>query len=346
MSGLWSSRDGERSAMARETAQSPDVVARICAARGELEALVSYLRRKEFDVAVICGRGSSGHVGVLLRYLIETRIGVPVSATAPSIVTSYKRKVALSRALFIVISQSGRSPDLVAATRAARREGAATLAILNDVDSPVAEAAEWVLPLRAGVEHSVAATKSVIGSMALGALLLGVLAEDQALVAALERLPARLAKALQLDWSLLGASLPSARAVFVAGRGFGFAPAREIALKMSEALRLPALAYSAAELLHGPRAAVTRETPVLALRVGDETADAVDALVANLDASSLSVHVVGGPNSRLPWIGDDHPVADAIAMLAPAYEMIERTTRAMGYDPDNPPHLKKVTETL
>src|SRR5690242_4135720 len=123
--------------MAIEIAEASAVVSRILAARHEIEPLVRGVGSREFDVAVICGRGSSGHVGVFLRYLIETRIGIPVSATAPSIVTSYKRKVALGRALFIVISQSGRSPDLVAATEAARREGAATLAILNDVASPV-----------------------------------------------------------------------------------------------------------------------------------------------------------------------------------------------------------------
>lgn len=337
---------GLGSAMATETAEAPDVVARIMASRGDLAALAARLQQMDFDVAVICGRGSSGHAGVHLRYLLETRIGVPVSATAPSVITSLKRPVALRRALFIVISQSGRSPDLVAATMAARREGAATVAILNDVTSPVARAAQWVLPLEAGLERSVAATKSVIGSMALGALLVALLADDHELVAALERLPGRLSQALRLDWDVVGRSLPMARAAFIAGRGYGLGPAREIALKMAETLRLPALAYSAAELLHGPRAAVTDRTPVLALRVGDETAEAVDALVANLDASQLAVHLAGGPGSRLPWIGDDHPVTDAIAMLAPAYRMIERTALAMGYDPDNPPHLKKVTETL
>nr|WP_052341463.1 SIS domain-containing protein [Salinarimonas rosea] len=313
---------------------------------GRIAPLAATLAARRPRLAAICGRGSSGHAGVHLRYLIEARLGIPVTMTAPSVVTALGRSLDLAGALFVVISQSGRSPDLVAATRAARAAGALTVAIVNDDASPAAEAAEWVLPIAAGQERSVAATKTVVGAMALGALLVGRVGEDEALRAALGRLPERLEHACALDWSPAGAALAGASAAFVTGRGYGFPAAREIALKAMEVLRLPVLAYSAAELPHGPRAAVGPRTPVLALRVGDETAAAVDALVGALDAAGLPPHLAGGPATRLPWIGDDHPVTDAIAFLAPAYMMIARTARAMGYDPDAPPHLEKVTETL
>ena len=335
-----------QTAMARETAEAADAVARLLAHADRLDPLVARLAATRVPLCAICARGSSGHAGVHLRYLVETRLGFPVTPTAPSVVTTLERSLALENALFVVISQSGRSPDLVKATRAAREAGAITVAIVNDTASPAAQAAEWVLPMEAGPEKAVAATKSVVASMALGALLVARLSKDTVLEAALARLPDRLRAVHTLDWSAMGTALTDARAAFVAGRGFGFGPAREIALKAAETLCLPALAYSAAELLHGPRAAVGPQTPLLALRVGDATARSVDTLVDTLRADGLAPFLAGGPDSALPWIGDDHPVTDAIAMLVPAYRMIEHAARKLGYDPDNPPRLSKVTETL
>jgi glucosamine--fructose-6-phosphate aminotransferase (isomerizing) len=248
--------------------------------------------------------------------------------------------------LFIVISQSGASPDLVAATQAARDSGAVIVAIVNAADTAVARTAHYVLPMLAGEEQSVAATKSVIASMAAGAMLVAALADDRDLAAALQRLPTRLDAAIALDWSAELTQLVRASSAFVTGRGFGLGPAREIALKLAETLRMPALGYSAAELLHGPRAAVSASTPVLALRLDDDTAAAVDTLVGSLRADGIAVAACGGPLGNLPWIGDDTPATDAITMLAPAYRLIEATARAKGFDPDRPPHLSKVTRTF
>ncbi|QBR72623.1 glutamine--fructose-6-phosphate aminotransferase [Beijerinckiaceae bacterium] len=334
------------SAMARETGEASEVVARLLADPGVWRPIVAAIQRQNPTLAVVCGRGSSGHVGVFLRYLIETRLGIPVSATAPSIVTSFKRTLALRGGLFIVVSQSGRSPDLIAATADARSSGALTVALINDAESPVARAAEFSLPIGAGPEISIAATKSVIASMAAAALLIAELGGDKNLASAVARLPERLSKALALDWRECADDLAKARAVFVAARGFGLAPAREIALKMAEILRLPALSYSAAELMHGPRAAIAHDTPVLVLRLADQTASMIDTLVATLRTSGQAVHLCGGPASSLPWIGDDHAVTDAITLLAPAYRLIEATARRFDFDPDRPPHLSKVTETV
>ena len=333
-------------AMARETAEIPEAVDRLLSDASPFQRAADRLRAAPLPFAVVCGRGSSGHVGVYLRYLIETRLGIVVSATAPSIVTNYRKPSAMAGALFVVISQSGRSPDLVAATQAARDAGAITLALVNDTASPVAAAASLVIPVTAGPELAVAATKSVVSSMVACARFVGELADDEALVAASERMPARLANALELDWSAWRESLPTARAAFVAARGYGFGPAREIALKLSETVRLPALGYSAAELRHGPRAAIDHDTPVLALRQQDATADTVDRLVADLKAAGENVFLAGGPASTLPWMGDDHPVCDPVCMLVPAYLAIERMAREAGLDPDSPPYLKKVTETM
>lgn len=338
--------DTASSAMARETCESADVVSRILRNRIGIADIARRLDIAAAPLAVLCGRGSSGHAGVFLRYLIETRLHLPVSASAPSVITAFRKPLSLRNALFIVISQSGRSPDLVAATESARTSGARTIAIVNTVPSPVAEAAEFVIPIEAGLEHSVAATKTVVGSMAAGAELVAELADDGALRSALDRLPERLGRATVLDWSDVSADLADASAVFVASRGLGLGSAREIALKLGEILRLPALGFSAAELQHGPRAAVSDKTPIMLMRLRDETAATVDSLAEDLRQSGVAVHLCGGPHGTLPWIGDDDPATDAITMLVPAYRMIERTARAFGFDPDRPPQLSKVTETF
>ena len=338
--------DPASSAMAREICESADVVSRIVRSRHIIANVAKHLDIAAAPLGVLCGRGSSGHVGVFLRYLIETRLHLPVSASAPSVITAFRKPLTLRNALFIVISQSGRSPDLVAATQSARASGARTVAIVNAVPSPVADAAEFVVPIEAGPEHSVAATKTVVGSMTAGAELIAELADDTALRMALDRLPERVHRALALDWSEISDDLASASAVFVASRGLGLSSAREIALKLAEILRLPALGFSAAELQHGPRAALSSKTPVILMRLRDETAATVDALASELRERMIALHLCGGPRSTLPWLGDDDPVIDAITMLVPAYRMIERTARDWGFDPDRPPQLTKVTETF
>jgi glutamine---fructose-6-phosphate transaminase (isomerizing) len=334
------------SAMAQEICESPDVVSRILRNRCGIADVARRLDIGSVPLAVLCGRGSSGHVGTLLRYLIETRLHLPVSASAPSVITAFRKPLALRNALFIVISQSGRSPDLVAATQSARESGARTVAIVNSAPSPVADAAEFLIPIEAGLEQSVAATKTVIGSMAAGAALIADLTGDAALESALDRLPQRLQCALKLDWSGIAGDLAAATAVFVASRGLGLGSAREIALKLAEILRLPALAFSAAELQHGPRAALSSRTPVIMMRLMDETAVTIDALASELHESRITVHLCGGPRGSLPWLADDDPAIDAITMLIPAYRMIEQIARAWGFDPDRPPQLRKITETF
>ena len=332
--------------MAREIAETPAAAEGLLARSDSITAIADRIRAAEPRFVVVCGRGSSGQVGVYLRYLVETHLGIPVSAAAPSIVTAYRRPPDMRGALFVLVSQSGRSPDLVMATDMARAAGALTLAIVNDASSPGAAVSDLILPIGAGPENAVAATKTVALSMLAGAQLIAALTRDGDLMAALSRLPDRLRNALGCDWSAWGESLNTAPAAFVAARGYGLGTGREIALKVTEALRLPALGYSAAELRHGPRAAVTPATPVLALRQNDDAAVAVDELVRDLREAKEIVFLAGGPESTLPWIGDDHPVCDPITMLLPAYKAIEAAARRRGLDPDRPQHLSKVTHTL
>jgi glutamine---fructose-6-phosphate transaminase (isomerizing) len=334
------------SAMACETAEIPAVAERLIARTDMFSAIAGRIERAKPRIVIFCGRGSSGHVGVYLRYLFEARLGMLASAAAPSVVTAYQRPPDMSEALFVVVSQSGRSPDIVTATQVAHRSGALTLAIVNDENSPAAAASELVMPIGAGVERSVAATKSVVLSMIAGAQLVETLAHDADLNDGLRQLPVRLSSALACDWSNWAESVAGAAVAFVVGRGYGLGCAREIALKVSEILRVPAFGYSAAELRHGPRASITAATPVLALRQNDQAAAAVDGLVRDLNDAGQKTFTAGGAAGTLPWVGDGHPVCDPVLMLVPAYQAIEAVARRRGFDPDNPPYLSKVTRTL
>jgi glutamine---fructose-6-phosphate transaminase (isomerizing) len=334
------------SAMEREIGEIPAAVARLLSRTDRLTAIVERVDAAKPRVVVVCGRGSSGHAGVYLRYLFETLLGLLVSHAAPSVVTAYGRPPDMRDALFVVVSQSGRSPDLVIATRVARTLGALTLAIVNDERSPAALESQLVLPIGAGTEQAVAATKTVVLSMIAGAQLVAALARDDDLNEALHHLVPRLLSAAACDWSPWAASAAGAPAAFVAGRGYGLGCVREIALKVSEILRVPTLGYSAAELRHGPRASISPATPVLALRQNDQAAVAVDDLVRDLNGAGETVFCAGGPTGTLPWIGDDHPICDPVVMLIPAYRAIETVARRLGFDPDNPPNLSKVTRTL
>ena len=334
------------SAMARETAEIPAAAERLLARSDVFAAIAERIERSKPRMVVFCGRGSSNHVGVYLRYLFETRLGLPASATAPSVTTAYRQPPQLREALFVVISQSGRSPDLVNATQLARKHDALTLAIVNESDSPVAAASELTLPIGAGTEQAVAATKTVVLSMIAGAQLVAALARDGELNDGLQELPRRLSAALSCDWSPWADSAAGAAAAFVVGRGYALGCVRELALKVAETLRVPALGYSAAELRHGPRASITPATPVLGLRQNDQTAATVDELIHDLRDAGETVFTAGGPAGTLPWIGDGHPVCDPVVMLIPAYLAIESAARRRGFDPDKPPYLSKVTHTL
>lgn len=337
---------GSQSVMARETAEIPAAAERLLARKMLFASIGKRIAEAKPRIIVFCGRGSSGHVGVYWRYLFETHLGLLTSAAAPSVITAYQRTLDLRDALFVVISQSGRSPDLVRSAQVARKSGALTLAVTNCEDSPAAEAAELVLPIGAGPEHAVAATKTVVLSMIAGAQLVAALARDDVLSDGLQSLPSRFSDALGCDWSLWADRAASAPAAFVVGRGYALGCVREIALKVGEIFQVPALGYSAAELRHGPRASVTMATPVLMLRQNDKAAESVDHLAKELNDAGAAVFSVGGPMGTLPWIGDRHPVCDPMIMLIPAYRAMELAARRRGLDADNPPHLTKITHTL
>src|SRR2546430_6496583 len=213
--------DRTQTAMAREIREIPLTTERLLAERDLVASVADRIRHADPRVVVISGRGSSANAGTFLRYLFETRAGLLVSTSAPSVLTTYRRSIDMRNAVFVVISQSGRSPDLVAGARSAPESGALTIAIVNDVTSPVAQACELTLPVCAGPERAVAATKTGVLSKVISGQLIAFLDSDHALSEKIRQLPQRFSQALTCDWSAWTGGFPVDRARVVIGRGFG-----------------------------------------------------------------------------------------------------------------------------
>ena len=335
--------------MFREAAAAPAAVrSQLHANRDLVEQLGEAVRNMAPRAVVTCARGSSDHAATFAKYLIETRTGLLASSAAPSISSVYASKADLEGVLFIAISQSGASPDLLAAAGAARDAGALVIALINAEDSPLARTAHHAIPLRAGVETSVAATKSYIASLAVIVDLVASWTQDRELHLALEQAPDQLVLAWQLDWGAATEHLRSASSLFVIGRGLGLGIAQEAALKLKETCGLHAEAFSAAELRHGPMALVRAGFPIFAFLQNDETREGVEALAHELSAVGADVMVAGSevPGAvALPTLRA-HPAIEPLLMIQSFYRLANALAVARGLDPDRPPHLSKVTETI
>jgi glucosamine--fructose-6-phosphate aminotransferase (isomerizing) len=337
------------SLMFREAAQASAVVARQAEENGPVIArLGETLRRLRPGVVVTCARGSSDHAATFAKYLIESTTGVPTASAAPSMASLYGKRLRLDGALFLAISQSGQSPDLLSAVAAARAGGALVVAMVNDVDSPLAGMADQVVPLCAGAERSVAATKSYIAALAAIVSLVTEWAQDEALAAAGTGLPKLLDEAWALDWSPLVEALQPASQLYMLARGIGLGAAQEAALKLKETSRLHAEAFSAAEVRHGPMALVGPGFPILLLRQSDETEAGMDEVIGDLAGRGAKVLVAGAaPDGAvsLPTVSA-HPVLEPLLQIQSFYRAANALAFARGFDPDRPAHLAKVTETL
>jgi glucosamine--fructose-6-phosphate aminotransferase (isomerizing) len=334
--------------METEAAEAADVVRRMVDAnRSPMAKLAATLRADPPARIVTCARGSSDHAASYGKYVIETLIGIPVASAAPSVASVFAAPVASGRALCIAISQSGRSPDLLATVQAHQDSGAHVVAFVNDEGSPLAGLADTCIGLKAGPERSVAATKSYIASLAAFAALVAGWARDDVLGAALDRLPEQLEKARHLDWSTAARALQDATNLFVIGRGYSFGIAQEAALKFKETCGLHAEAFSAAEVRHGPMAIVGVGFPVLGFATSDAAGDSVREAAAEFAARGARVSLAdasAGADATLPAL-IDHPAIEPILMIQSFYHMANALSRARGHDPDRPLHLKKVTET-
>jgi glucosamine--fructose-6-phosphate aminotransferase (isomerizing) len=340
----------ESTLMFREAAESADAVARQLRDNDALIAsLTAELRARPPRFIVTGARGSSDHAATYAKYVFETQLGIVTASGAPSVSSVYAAKPGLTDALFVAISQSGRSPDLVQQARMARAAGAQVIALVNVVDSPLAAAAHRVIPLHAGPEKSVAATKSYICALSAILQLAARWRAEDGLLEAVRALPAGLKAAWSQDWSAPLETLARTRNLFVIGRGLGLGIAQEAALKFKETCGLHAEAFSAAEVRHGPMTLVGADFPALCFAQEDDTLQGLDELVVEFRARGARVFVaspVGAPVDALTVSRTTHPACTPVLAIQSFYRMVNALALRRGRNPDVPPHLNKVTETL
>lgn len=324
------------SQMAREYREAPERIAALLRAhRQPFEELAIELQRREPAFVCTIARGSSDQAASYAAHLFAVINGRATSSLQPSLATLYQARLQLHQAFSLTISQSGASPDLAAMTKSAQSAGALTACLVNQSGSATSAGASHILPQAAGPETSVAATKTVLCSMAACAWLSALWAEDQDLLHSLTILPEHLAritaaKACRFDIS--------GQTAFVIGRGPGLAAASEIALKLKETAGQTAQAYSPAEFHHGPKAALKPGTPLVFIETPDAGGASTKQLRLALQQAGYTCHTIAPPNL--------HPALNAITALAMAYPRIEGLARARGLDPDRPQGLRKVTKTV
>lgn len=334
--------------MESEAREAPAVAARLAGegARG-LVQLGARLRAIQPRLALAAGRGSSDAAALLSKYVLETRLGLPTVSVAPSVHSIYGARLQLERALVLAISQSGRSPDLVEFCRAATGSDVLRVGMINEIASPLAGAVDVALPLMAGPEKSVAATKSCLAAMTLMLGLVGHWREDTGMVNAFARAADVLARALPADWAAAAEFLDRDGPVYVVGRGPGLAIAAEAALKLKETSGLHAESISAAEIRHGPYALAGPDLRAIIFAQRDAAFEGLKTLATDLMARGASVLLVS-PDPALPGVhvpADDEPVLELIAMLLRFYVFASDAALRRGRSPDRPPMLSKVTET-
>lgn len=336
--------------MHAEAAEAADAVARQFVANAAvIDTLVSRLKQQPPRFIVTCARGSSDHAATYGKYLFETTLGLVTASASPSVGSVYAVTPQLDGALFVVISQSGKSPDLLRNAEIAKSAGAQVVALVNVADSPLAQLADTVIPLHAGPENSVAATKSYLCSLAALLQLTARWSGDASLLAAVDGLPAALRAAWQQDWSPLVSGLRLANNLFVLGRGLGLAAAQEAALKFKETCGLHAEAFSSAEVKHGPMAIVNADFPVLVFAQDDSTGDGTAAVADEFRKRGAPVWLAR-PGAQgagvLPLPASLHPACTPLLTIQAFYGAVNALAIARGHNPDVPPHLNKVTETV
>ena len=313
--------------------------------------IVAELKSKNIKRIITIARGSSDCVANFAKYLFETQLGFSVSSLPPSITTIYGKDIGDENTLAIAISQSGGSPDLRLALEGCKRAGCTTLAIVNKEQSPLSSSADLVLPVRADQENAVAATKSVITSLVALVNIAAEYNQDKSLLDSLHKLPQVLEQSLKSDWQPAIDLLQKSRSMFVIGRGFGFPIVQEMALKLKETCGIHAEAFSGAEVLHGPFALMNKSFTTFTIMQDDESAKGTCDIVnkmTELGVNTIFASTQNCANAKIHLKVDvrTHSILEPIVLLQEFYIMVNNLAVSLGFDPDSPMNLKKVTETV
>jgi len=337
----------------REILEQPQVLQRLLEnERLAVEEIAATIRSRAPRFIVLAARGTSDNAARYGQYLFGAANGLPVALATPSLFTLYEKPPRLQGALVMAISQSGQSPDILAVIEEGRRQGALTLAITNDADSPLARAAERVIFLHAGQERSIAATKTYTASLLAVAMLSTALAEEG--FRALESLPALMSEVVASAPNIPGAATQyrDIGACAVISRGYNYATAFEIALKLKELAYIVAEPYSSADFVHGPMAMVERGFPVLAVVPDGCVAEELVDLLRRLRERGARLVVIANRDDALALAQTPLPLPAGVPeWLSPLLAVVPGQLftlgliEAKGLDPDRPRGLRKVTLT-
>ena len=313
-----------------------------------LRDISSELRTMDPYSIVSIARGSSDHAAQYLNYLAMAKLGKLPTSLSMSILTLYKAELDISKSLGIAISQSGQSPDVVNPLKYFTDHGPGSLALVNDTTSPLAKMAKWTVPLHAGAEKSVAATKSFIASLSASAHLVAAWKQDENLLKGLQHLPDDLKKAQECDWSPAIEKLVNAKRIMVVGRGFGLSLALEASLKFKETCSIQAEAFSAAEIKHGPQALIENGYPLIVFANRGPALHSMLDLAEDMKSRGAKV-ILAAPSfvkEKDLTIHSAHSEdLDILSAAQSFYLMIEQLSKSLGLNPDEPKHLSKVTKT-
>jgi glucosamine--fructose-6-phosphate aminotransferase (isomerizing) len=321
--------------------------------RSAVEHAAGVIRRFDPDWVMIAARGTSDNAARYAQYLFGAHNRLGVGLAIPSLFTLYERPPRLERALTIGISQSGQSPDVVAVVEETRRQGGATVSITNDLGSPLAAASETCIPIAAGEERSVAATKTYTNQLLALAMLSTALSSDERRSDELEQVPAAVSQALRLDAaSTVAASVADASKFLILGRGYNYSTAFEIALKIKETSYVLAEPYSIADLMHGPMAMIEENLPIMIVAPTGRASESVPEYLSMLERRGARIIALSDRDDlldraqsglRLPqgvpeWVSP-------IVSVVPGQLFAHALAQAKGLDPNSPRGLSKVTLT-
>lgn len=344
MSNMWN-----------EIMEQPDAISRCLVQNQErVRRIAREMKARDLQFACIAARGTSDHAAVYGKYVLEIAAGMPVSLAAASVFTLYRRSLRLKKALVVGVSQSGQAADVLAVIKAAKGEGALTVSITNDPSSPLAQEADFHLDCQAGVEKSIAATKTFTAEMVLFLMLASELAEDEALIPGIGLLPGLIRDTLYAVQRGLGhaARYLQMEECFVLARGINYPVALEMALKLQETAYVRAKGFSLSDFQHGPVAMLDRRIPVILIAPEGPSFPEMQTMSMHLKENDMEQIVItnaGGTFSSsgclLETAKTDNDFFSPFLCIAAAQMFACRLSLLKGLDPDHPRWLKKVTVT-
>ncbi len=338
-----------------EILEQPDVLRRLIAEeQTRIQHIAQVIRAYNPRFIMLAARGSSDNAARYGQYLFGALNRMPVALATPSLYTLYEKPPRVEGALVIAISQSGQSPDIIAVIEEGRQQGALTVAVVNDPSSPLAHAAEYTIQLHTGPERSVAATKTYSASLVAIALLSAAIAQDDDCLNAIATVPERIAEVTAHAGTIIRASerYRYMDACVVVSRGYNYATAYEIALKLKELTYILAEPYSTADFQHGPLALVAKGFPVLAIVPQGPMVEELTDFLQELKERGAELLIISGHEPALRLAQTALPLpADLPEWLSPLVAVVPGQlfalglTLAKGYDIDQPRGIRKVTLT-